>query len=66
MSYEELINLENTKQSLFSPCIVSNTETIARVLFSPKHYDNGEISTNALEQIFDPDGMSVLRIEHRS
>lgn len=61
MSYQELINLEKTVQSNFSPCIISDEEVVARVLFSPNHYKNGEITTNALEQIFSKSGMSVLR-----
>lgn len=64
MNYEEAHSLENTKQSQYSPCIIKDNETIARILFAPKHYDNGEILPAAFEQVFSKNGMSVLRLEY--
>jgi hypothetical protein len=64
MSYDKLINLESVKYNGFSPGIVINEEEIARVIFSPKHYDNGEILATAFEQILHNRGMSVLRLEY--
>ena len=64
MSYEELLLLEGNKQSIYSPSVVLDSETIARVLLSPKHYSDGEIHSSAFEQIFHPKGMSILRLNH--
>lgn len=64
MSYEELINLESVKYNKFSQGVVTNEEEIARVIFSPKHYANGEILATAFEQILHNQGMSVLRLEY--
>lgn len=64
MRYQDFIDLESITQSEFSPSTISNDEVVARVLFSPKHYDNGEIVAAAFVQIFSPNGMSVLRKEH--
>jgi len=64
MNYEELLTLEKSSQSEFSPCIISNDEKIARVIFSPKHYSDGEVVALAFQQIFSPDGMSVLRLNY--
>jgi len=61
MSYKELIALEQVPYNDLSPCIVSDKEIVARVLFSPKHYFDGEILSMAFEQIFNPNGMSILR-----
>jgi hypothetical protein len=64
MSYEELINLESIKHNNFSPGIVIDKEEIARVIFSPKHYENGEILATAFEQLLCKQGMSVLRFKY--
>jgi len=64
MSYEELLALENIKQSQVSPSIVMDKEIVVRVLFSPKHYLDGEILPVAFEQIFSSNGMSILRVSH--
>lgn len=64
MSYDELINLESVKNNNFSPGVVVDKEKIARVIFSPKHYDNGEILATAFEQILHSQGMSILRLEY--
>jgi hypothetical protein len=64
MSYEELISLESIKYNRFSPGVVIDEEEIARVIFSPKHYDNGEILATAFEQILTSQGMSILRLEY--
>ncbi len=60
MSYEELLKLEKKSQSEFSPVLIDSKETIARVLFAPKHYNSNEVQPNAFEQIIH-EGMSVLR-----
>ncbi len=64
MSYDELIEQESVKYNNFSPSIVINEENIARVIFSPKHYNNGEVLATAFEQILHKHGMSVLRLEY--
>ena len=64
MSYEEKLSLEKSKQSIYSPSIVLDDEIIARVLFSPKHYLDGEVLPVAFEQIFSAGGMSVLRLNY--
>ncbi len=64
MTYQELIDLESSTQSQYSPCIISNDEVIARILFSPNHYHNGEILPSAFEDIFKATGFSVLRKHH--
>ena len=61
MSYEELIALEQIPYNDLSPCIVDNEEMVARILFSPKHYLDREILPMAFEQIFNSNGMSILR-----
>ena len=64
MSYEETIALEQVPYNDLSPCIVDDEEIVARVLFSPKHYLDGEILPTAFQQIFSSDGMSILRKSH--
>jgi predicted choloylglycine hydrolase len=65
MSYEELLLLEGNKQSIYSPSVVLCDEIIARVLFSPKHYLDGEVLPSAFQQIFDSKGgMSILRLNY--
>lgn len=64
MSYEKSIALEQVPYNTLSPSIVDDKEIIARVLFSPKHYLDGEILPTAFQQIFSPDGMSILRKSH--
>jgi mRNA-degrading endonuclease RelE of RelBE toxin-antitoxin system len=65
MSYDELIKLESIKQNNFSPGVVIDEEEIARVIFSPIHYDNGKILPTAFEQVlYKQQGMSVLRLGH--
>jgi hypothetical protein len=64
MDYEELLNLETFSHSKFSPCIISDDEKIARVIFSPKQYSDGEIHETAFTQIFSLNGMSVLRLNY--
>ncbi|MBL0703047.1 MAG: hypothetical protein JJV95_03570 [Sulfurospirillum sp.] len=60
MSYKEKISKEQTKQSKYSPGLIELDEIVARVLFSPKHYHNGEILPTAFSPaIFK--GLSVLR-----
>lgn len=61
MTHQDYLNLELQSASKHSLGIVQNEEVLARVLFSPKHYENGEIVASAFEQIFDPGGFSVLR-----
>lgn len=63
-SYEDLLKKEKTKQSFFSPSIVSDKETISRVLLTPKHYKNGMIVPTAFEQILQSEGFSVLRRQY--
>ncbi len=60
-AYHDLLSKENITQSSYSPGIVQNTERLARVLLSPKHYKNGSIVATAFEQILHPEGFSVLR-----
>lgn len=60
MSYAQLLSLETTSQSKFSPCLIDPSETVARVLFAPKHYNLNKVQPNAFEQIIH-EGMSVLR-----
>ena len=64
MNYEESLNLETFSHDEFSPCIISDDEKIARVIFSPKHYSDGEIHATAFTQIFSREGMSVLRVHY--
>jgi hypothetical protein len=64
MSYEELIKLEFKKNNDFSPGIVLDSETIARVIFSPNHYKNGKVLPVAFQQIFNEHGLSTLRTKH--
>ena len=64
MNYEEFLLLEENKQSVYSPSVVLCDEIIARVLFSPKHYLDGEVLPVAFEQIFSARGMSVLRLNY--
>lgn len=61
MTHQNYLDLEQQSASDHSPGIVTDDEVLARVLFSPKHYENGEIVASAFEQIFDPGGFSVLR-----
>lgn len=63
MGYEEQLKLEKSSYSINSPCVVSDAEQVARVLFYPNHYKNKKVTPAAFEQIFDSRGMSVLRIE---
>ena len=60
-TYEVLLLKETTKQSEYSPGIIQDSEKVARVLLSPKHYKNGIIVATAFEQIFSPEGFSILR-----
>ena len=60
MSYQELLDLEKTIQSIYSPSLISDDERLARVLFTPRHIKNGKVLPSA----FDPEifqGLSVLR-----
>mgnify|MGYP003435566715 FL=1 len=60
MSYQELLDLEKTIQSIYSPTLISDDERLARVLFTPRHIKNGKVLPSA----FDPEifqGLSVLR-----
>jgi len=59
--YEVLLSKETTKQSKYSPGIIQDSEKVARVLLSPKHYKNGIIVATAFQQIFSPGGFSILR-----
>ena len=61
-TYTAFINREQEKQSKFSPCVVSDQETISRLIFSPKQYceETKRIFPNAFEQI-KYEGLSVLR-----
>ncbi len=60
MTYEELLSLENTSQSDYSPCIVANDENLARVLFTPRHIKDNKVLPVAFEpEIFK--ALSVLR-----
>lgn len=61
MTHQQYLDLEDASASYYSTGIVRNEETVARVLFSPKHYEDGKILPVAFEQIFNPNGMSVLR-----
>lgn len=61
MTHQDYLDLEQQSVSIHSHGIVQNEEVLARVLFSPKHYENGEIVASAFEQIFQPGGFSVLR-----
>ena len=60
-AYHDLLSKEEITQSSYSLGIVHDNERLARVLLSPKHYRNGSIVATAFEQIFHPDGFSVLR-----
>lgn len=60
MTYADAIALEKVSQSSFSPGIVDDKETIARVLVSPKHVLEGEVLSRAFYQI-KTSPMSVLR-----
>lgn len=60
MTYEELLSLENTSQSDYSPNIVTNDENLARVLFTPRHIKDDKVLPVAFEpEIFK--ALSVLR-----
>lgn len=60
MTYSDAIALEKVSQSISSPGIVEDRESIARVLVSPKHVLDGEILSRAFYQI-KSSPMSVLR-----
>jgi len=64
MSYEETIALEQVPYNDLSPCIVDDEEIVARVLFSPKHYLDGEILPTAFREIVNDGGMSILRLNY--
>ena len=64
MSYEELLSLEENKQSTYSPSVVLDDETIVRVLLSPRHYEDGEVLPVAFDHILHKLGMSVLRLKY--
>jgi hypothetical protein len=60
MTYQECLEQENKTQSeSFSPGLVKNEEIVARLIMSPKHYQDGEVDATAFEQVLS--GMSVLR-----
>jgi len=60
MINEYYLQQEIIKQSIYSPDIVDNSEQIARLIMSPKHFQDGEVDATAFEQIIHS-GMSVLR-----
>ena len=65
MTYDELISLESVQQNEFSPGVVINDEGIARVIFSPHHFDNtGIVLPSAFDNVLSSLGMSVLRINY--
>ncbi len=60
MSYKELLNLEKTTQSIYSPALINDDEMLARILFTPRHIKDGKV----LPVAFDPEvfqALSVLR-----
>lgn len=63
-TYDSYIALEKVLSNHISPGIVEDCEKIARVLLTPKHCEDGEILAAAFTQIFNPNGMSVLRLKY--
>lgn len=50
MSYEEILEKERHSQSEYSPGVIVSDEKLARVIFTPKHFENGKV----LPVAFDP------------
>jgi hypothetical protein len=62
--YELSLELENISLSDYSPNVVSSSEDIARMVFSPLHIEeDGTIKAAAFEDVRDK-GLSVHRLEH--
>ena len=60
MTYQEYLDKENEMQSkIYSPGLVKDEETVARLIMTPKHYQDGEVDATAFDQVLH--GMSVLR-----
>ncbi|MEA2028313.1 MAG: hypothetical protein U9N49_05010 [Campylobacterota bacterium] len=64
MSYGSLLDLEKVSQNRYSPCVIDNEEVVARLLFSPRHYLDGEILPMAFDQVTNEGGMSILRMSY--
>lgn len=63
--YENALSLEEKSINTNSPGVVIDDENIARLIFSPIHYDakNDEIVAAAFHDVRDK-GLSVNRLEH--
>ncbi|MDU6683842.1 MAG: hypothetical protein E6470_09525 [Enterobacteriaceae bacterium] len=66
-NYEEALALEAQSVAIGSPGVVLNSETVARQIFSPIHYDEdkNEIVAAAFSDVKDK-GLSVNRLQHSS
>lgn len=64
MSYEELIALETTKQSEFSPDVIQKDEIVARLLV-PEHIDDdGSVLPTAFDHLVRYKEVSILRCKY--